>query len=35
MNILNEYKKFEENNETLITIYFCKKKKGRYFINFE
>ena len=27
MNILNEYKKFEENNETLITIYFCKKKK--------
>lgn len=27
MNNLNEYKKFEENNETLITIYFYNYKK--------
>ena len=27
MNILNEYKDFEENNETLFTIYFCNKIK--------
>ena len=27
MDILNEYKKYEENNETLITIYFYNYKK--------
>ena len=27
MNNLNEYRKFEENNETLITIYFYDYKK--------
>ena len=27
MNNLNEYRKFEENNETLITIYFYDYKQ--------